>query len=194
MSTVGIATITPQMYSTIDYVNVNLQRARQQSSVHPSSISPWLISPPTASPQLFGGSPPQTPSSLSDIHSSLPARPNRAQQQPSQGATRRRFENRVKLVCDIDQVFPVPEVSLYRLAKLDGSHPDKLSKLETLIEKNPLNGLYHVQVISILEDDELQMKYGLNEPVYFECLIALTNLELNKYADNKRSVLYRPGK
>lgn len=100
----------------------------------------------------------------------------------------------VKLVCDIDQVFPVPEVSIYRLGKLDGSHPDKLAKLDTRIDRNPLTGLYHVQVISLLDDNELQMKYGLNEPIYFECLIALTNLELSKYADNKRSIVYIPGK
>lgn len=87
----------------------------------------------------------------------------------------------------------MPEVSIYRLAKLDGSHPDKLAKLDTRIERDALTGLYHVQVTSLLEDDELSMKYGLKEPVYFECLIALTNLELSKYADNKRSIVYRPG-
>lgn len=99
----------------------------------------------------------------------------------------------VKLVCDIDQIFPVPEVSIYRLAKpFNGSHPDKLTKSETRIEKNPLNGLYHIQVISVLLDEEIETKYGFNEPVYFECLIGLTNLELSKYSDNKRSLVYRP--
>lgn len=158
----GPTTISPQMYSTIDYVNVNQQRARQSQ---PSTS--WLVGSPTVAP-----------------HSELAGRKG-PQYKPANG---------VKLVCDIDQVFPVPEVSIYRLAKLDGSHPDKLAKLDTRIERNPLNGLYHVQVISVLEDDELQMKYGLSEPVYFECLIALTNLELSKYADNKRSIVYRPGK
>lgn len=161
----GPTTISPQMYSTIDYVNVNQQRSRQSS---PSSS--WLVGPPTASPH-------------SESYVKKGPQSKQLQQQ-----------NGVKLVCDIDQVFPVPEVSIYRLAKLDGSHPDKLAKLDTRIERNPLNGLFHVQVISVLEDDELQMKYGLNEPVYFECLIALTNLELSKYADNKRSIVYRPGK
>lgn len=160
----GPTTISPQMYSTIDYVNVNQQRSRQSL---PSTS--WLVGSPTVSPHL---------------------------QEVAAGkkGTQSKQANGVKLVCDIDQVFPVPEVSIYRLAKLDGSHPDKLAKLDTRIERNPLNGLYHVQVISVLEDDELQMKYGLNEPVYFECLIALTNLELSKYADNKRSIVYRPGK
>lgn len=165
-------TITPSMYSTIDYVNVNQQRLRQSSS--PSS--PWLLSQPTPNPSYI---------QLQNIgQNQLPT--NYKQQQTKQ--------NGVKLICDIDQVFPVPEVSIYRLAKLDGSHPDKLAKLDTKIERNSVNGLYHVQVISILEDDELQMKYGFNESVYFECLITLTNLELSKYADNKRSIVYRPGK
>lgn len=115
-------------------------------------------------------------------------------QQQGASSQRQARQNGVKLICDIDQVFPVPEVSIYRLGKVDGSHPEKLAKLDTRIERNELNGLYHVQVISLMEDDELQVKYGSNEPVYFECLIALTNLELSKYADNKRSVIYRPGK
>lgn len=166
-------TITPSMYSTIDYVNVNQQRIRQSSS--PSS--PWLLSQPTPNPSYI---------QLQNIGQNQLSANYKQQQQTKQ--------NGVKLVCDIDQVFPVPEVSIYRLAKLDGSHPDKLAKLDTKIERNSVNGLYHVQVISILEDDELQMKYGFNEPVYFECLITLTNLELSKYADNKRSIVYRPGK
>lgn len=165
-------TITPSMYSTIDYVNVNQQRIRSQSS----SSSPWLLSPPTPNPSLI-----QHPL-------------NGQSQTTTLNNKQYNKQNGVKLVCDIDQVFPVPEVSIYRLAKLDGSHPDKLAKLDTRIERNSANGLYHVQVISILEDDELQMKYGFNEPVYFECLITLTNLELSKYADNKRSIVYRPGK
>lgn len=96
----------------------------------------------------------------------------------------------IKLVCDIDQVFPVPEVSIYRIAKLDGSHPDKLAKLDTKIERDMGSGLFHVQVTSILDDEELQAKYGPEEQLYFECLIALTNLELSRYADNKRSIVY----
>lgn len=167
-------TISPQMYSTIDYVNVNQQRARQ---------SPWLTSSPTVSPQNSRFSFDPTKQQSGSQPNLLPSNRQNKQQQ-----------NGVKLVCDIDQVFPVPEVSIYRIAKLDGSHPDKLAKLDTKIERDLHTGLFHVQVTSILDDDELQMKYGLNEPVYFECLIALTNLELSKYADNKRSIIYRPGK
>lgn len=167
-SQVSPTTISPSMYSTIDYVNVNQQRSR----LSPPS-SPWLLSPATSTPYVAL---------------------NQQQSGQLQPINKQNKQNGVKLVCDIDQVFPVPEVSIYRLAKLDGSHPDKLAKLDTRIERNSANGLYHVQVTSILEDDELQMKYGLNEPVYFECLIALTNLELSKYADNKRSIVYRPGR
>lgn len=161
-------TITPQMLSTIDYVNVN--RARP------------------------------TPGAL---------------QTAAAGGPSRRLG--LKLVCDIDQVFPVPEVSIFRLAgKLDGqAHPDKLAKLETRIERDPLTGLFHVQVTSVLDDDELQTirqnqlmmlamvaanasaggpAGPLAEPeIYFECLIALTNLELSRYADNRRTLIYRPG-
>lgn len=170
-------TISPQMYSTIDYVNVN-QQQQQQQIARQNQNYPWFsqaYKQSTLSP--YGTTP-----LLADPFKQQSARQNKQHQQG------------VKLVCDIDQVFPVPQVSIYRLAKLDGSHPDKLAKLDTKIEINSTTGLYHVQVTSILEDDELQMKYGLNEPVYFECLIALTNLELSKYADNKRSILYRPGK
>lgn len=170
-------TISPQMYSTIDYVNVNQQRARQSSLSQ--STSSWVVGPPTSFPN-----PTQV---LADRHKPDPSGQSNGKQNSKQ-------MNGVKLVCDIDQVFPVPEVSIYKLAKLDGSHPDKLAKLDTRVERHPITGLYHVQVISVLDDDELQMKYGYNEPVYFECLIALTNLELSKYADNKRSIVYRPGK
>lgn len=164
------------MYSTIDYVNVNQQTHIRQSQ----SNYPWF---PQASNSPTRG-PYGVPSHLADSF----------KQQSASNKLNKQHQQGVKLVCDIDQVFPVPEVSIYRLAKLDGSHPDKLAKLDTKIERNSTTGLYHVQVTSVLEDDELQMKYGLNEPVYFECLIALTNLELSKYADNKRSLLYRPGK
>lgn len=154
---VNPSTMSPQMYSTIDYVNVNQRQA-------------------------WSGANQAAAVSSNSMH------------QQAFGQIQNRHQQGVKLVCDIDQVFPVPEVSIYRLAKPDGSHPDKLAKLDTKIERNLATGLYHVQVTSVLEDDELQMKYGLNEPVYFECLIALTNLELSKYADNKRSIVYRPGK
>lgn len=123
----GPTTISPQMYSTIDYVNVNQQHSRQTIAT-----SPWLVGPPTAPPHSF-------------------TRQNSGQM--NQARQNKHQPNGVKLVCDIDQVFPVPEVSIYRLAKLDGTHPDKLAKLDTRIERNPLTGLYHVQVISILDDD-----------------------------------------
>jgi len=167
----GPTTISPQMYGTIDYVNVNQQRTRQSASPTP----PWLSQSSSPFPSRLDGALAGQPTGHTI---------NRSSKQ----------QNGVKLVCDIDQVFPVPEVSIYRLGRLDGSNPEKLAKLDTRIERNSLTGLYHVQVISILEDDELQMKYGSDEPVYFECLIALTNLELSKYADNKRSIVYRPGK
>lgn len=152
----SFTTISPQMYSTMDYVNVNQHRSRAAAAPK----QPWQLEP------------------SKQINSSQ----------------RGGKQNGIKLVCDIDQVFPVPEVSIYRLGKMDGSHPEKLAKLDTRIDRNESTGLYHVQVISLMEDDELLSRYGLNEPVYFECLIALTNLELSKYADNKRSVVYRPGK
>lgn len=166
------------MYKTIDYVNV-----RNPTNYRPSSR-------PTPLDGSGGGN-------TIDLW----------QQQQQQrrlmagnGGVGGRYSG-VKLVCDIDQIFPVPEVSIYRLATTSGSgstvnasyHPmDKLTKSETRIEKNPLNGLYHIQVISVLLDDEIELKYGSNEPVYFECLIGLTNLELSKYSDNKRSLVYRP--
>lgn len=191
-------TISPQMYSTIDYVNVNQQRSRlqQQSTTLPNG---W----PAATNQ-------RTQHQLQ-----LTARNNNY----TTTRTPQKQQLGVKLVCDIDQVFPVPEVSIYRLARLDGSHPEKLPKLDTKIERDVHSGLFHVQVTSILDDDELQLishRYQQQqqqqqrfmmtnsaahnqqqEPplgdVYFECLIALTNLELSKYADNKRSITYRPG-
>lgn len=157
------------MYSTIDYVNVNQQRIR------PQMVAPSLLTSTTSSSAWQTS---QASSTSAAAHHTII----------------KNKHNGVKLVCDIDQVFPVPEVSIYRLAKLDGSHPDKLAKFDTRIDRYAQSGLYHVQVISVLEDDEMQIKYGLNEPVYFECSIALTNLELSKYADNKRSLIYKPGK
>lgn len=181
-------TISPQMYSTIDYVNVNQQRARQQLAGNGGG------GPTLASLQLQRAQP--QPQQVARIYNF--SRPQTRQQLG------------VKLVCDIDQVFPVPEVSIYRLAKPDGSHPEKLAKLDTRIERDVHSGLFHVQVTSILDDDELQaiarqsswsssassFAASPQDPggeIYFECLIALTNLELSKYADNKRSVIYRPG-
>lgn len=174
-----LTTISPQMYSTIDYVNVNQQRARG-----PAMQQQW---PPTAHQQQ-----------QFDARSLAAARLMQQQQQPARLNASKHLG--LKLVCDIDQVFPVPEVSIYRLAKLDGSHPDKLAKLETRIERDVHTGLFHVQVTSILDDEELltrrapgQAHSTKDEPIYFECLIALTNLELSKYADNKRSIIYHPG-
>ena len=164
-------TLSPQMYSTIDYVNVNQQRARQAFVAGP--LPPPLPQNSQAAPQA--------------------AETNNQFNFPTSNKTSQR-QNGLKLICDIDQVFPVPEVSIYRLAKLDAAYPEKMAKLDTKIERDVNTGLFHIQVVSILDDDELKMKYGQNEPVYFECLIALTNLELNKYADNKRSIIYRPGK
>lgn len=166
-----LTTISPQMYSTIDYVNVNAnaqQRSRSTNGAYQQQLNNNNWQPLSASSVFAKNNNPLTINEKKLLG--------------------------VKLVCDIDQVFPVPEVSIYRLGKLDGSHPDKLAKLDTRIDRNPTTGLYHVQVISLLDDNELQMKYGLNEPIYFECLIALTNLELGKYADNKRSIVYIPGK
>lgn len=131
---------------------------------------------------------------------------------PNQAA--RRFG--LKLVCDIDQVFPVPEVSIFRLAKLDGPQAEKLPKLDTRIERDVHTGLFRIQVTSVLDDDELQVirqnqlmammssSSSLNSTtsslqtnseaeIYFECLIALTNLELSRYVENRRTLIYRPG-
>jgi hypothetical protein len=189
----GLATtISPQMYSTIDYVNVNQQRARQPAAgvyqqLGSLQYQRQQVAPPAGSGASLGR--------------------GAGQLQPQQR------QLGIKLVCDIDQVFPVPEVSIYRLARRDGSHPEKLAKLDTRIERDVSTGLFHVQVTSIIDDDELTAirqasgpyppassnssatasAAGAGDEMYFECLIALTNLELSKYADNKRSIIYRPG-
>lgn len=193
------STISPQMYSTIDYVNVNQQRLRSTAA---GSSGAWLTSPATSIPASNSRA-----DGLPSPYDSFGRFSLRAQQQTSsspplvsnpnnsqQNNTHPRGGNGLKLVCDIDRVFPVPEVNIYSLAKLDGSHPEKLAIFDTRIERNRLNGLFHVQVISVIEDSELMAKYNPEEPIYFECLIALTNLELSKYADNKRSATYWPGK
>lgn len=124
-----------------------------------------------------------------------------------------------RLVCDIDQVYPMPEVSIYRLGKANGAHPEpSLLKLDTRVERvrsmapSPASnlagagnlkgqitpsggaaaGAYHVQVTSFVDDDELIARYGQG-PSYFECLITLPNLESTRY-DSKRTIVYTPGK
>ena len=208
-STLASSTNSPQLFGSIDYVNVNQQLASSRTTQ-----AQLAANQPQA--QLGSGR-------LSLAHSHLQAPHTQGQSSLTSGgnaATEMGAQFGLKLVCDIDQVFPVPEVSIYRLAKLDGSHPDKLAKLETKIERDVRSGLFHVQVTSILDDQELlQMRnpkqissswpgwsaasntqtsqtlaQNDEQPIYFECLISLTNLELSKYADNKRSIIYHPSK
>lgn len=178
------STISPQMYKTIDYVNVNPNYR---------SASPSSRLPPDFPAVATAANPRQPARRLMTA-----AAANGAAAAGSSSSSGSRYSG-VKLICDIDQIFPVPEVSIYRLAIGQSSSNgtshvppmDKLTKSETRIEKNPITGLYHIQVISVLLDDEIDSKYGSNELVYFECLIGLTNLELSKYSDNKRSLVYR---
>lgn len=122
--------------------------------------------------------------------------------------------NGALLVCDIDQVYPMPEVSIYRLGKAaNGAHPvPSLLKLDTRVERvrsitgtpsnvgggqrqqqqQQIGSAYHVQVTSFVDDDELIARYGQG-PSYFECLITLPNLESIRY-DSKRTIVYSPGK
>lgn len=219
-------TISPQMYSTIDYVNVNQQRLRSSQN-YPNgnnnnnngpNLGQWQTSqqlnfPTNSLSSLQSGLPPpyDTNMRLSSWTRRAQAQPQTQQlmmqpplssqvqpftrtPNPATTPTTSISQSGLKLVCDIDQVFPIPEVNMYSLAKADGSHPEKLSILDTRIERNPQNGLFHVQVISILDVDEILRRYGPEMPIYFECLIALTNFELSRYADNKRSAIYWPGK
>lgn len=184
------STLTPQALSTIDYVNVNArlasawpQQAWQASSAQTTGANPGDLLRPGR----------QTARQANNWQQAKLA--NNLQQQQQQASR----SNAIKLVCDIDQVFPVPDVAIYRMAKAEGSFADKLAKLDTRIERNQTTGLFRVQVTSVVEDAELAQRMRLlgshpEEPVYFECLIGLGNLELGKYADNKRSIVYWPSK
>lgn len=217
-------TISPQMYSTIDYVDIKQQRSRSGIIANYNNANNQLPQQWAQTSQPLNQFPIQSQDNYLhyannnnnnnlpppyDTNMRLNSWQRRAQTQlisspqiqpfNRQGSiattttTSQAANNGIKLVCDIDQVFPIPEVNMYSLAKADGSHPEKLAILDTRIERNPQNGLFHVQVISILEVDEILRKYGPEMPIYFECLIALTNFELSRYADYKRSAIYWPG-
>lgn len=109
----------------------------------------------------------------------------------------------VKLICDIDLIFPVPEVNIYKLTELGRV---KLAKSDTKVEQRLFDDnsrqlqanksalLYHLQVVSFVDEAELQSEPNSDKPTYFECAISLASVELSRYADSKRTLVYKPSK
>ncbi|KAG9509741.1 hypothetical protein GZH46_01727 [Fragariocoptes setiger] len=202
-----VTTIMPQFYSTIDYVNVN-HMPPLQSPWSPQQQSPLPTRVGTLPNQAGVVNDPQHYHAVQGNSQAMTSNPNSAynriygnhkmwqlaSSQPPANVPKisdKQASVGARLTCDIDDVFPVPEVSIYRLAKLDGSYPEKLAKFETKIDKDNVTGSYHVQVTSIIDDQDLIRKYGQQQTSYFQCLIALPNLESTRY-DSKRTIVYTP--
>lgn len=94
----------------------------------------------------------------------------------------------VKLICDIDMVFPQPEVSIYKLSvdSRGNKKSQKLERAENKLELREPSGLYHVQVISVLDESQL-----LQRQVYFECVFSLPSSDTQSLpSDSKRTLIY----
>lgn len=93
------------------------------------------------------------------------------------------------LTCDIRDVYPIPEVTLYRISS-DGSHPHPLTVFDSQIQIAPSRA-YNVKVRSSITDLELIKRFG-DQPSIFECLVSL-QLSNRRY-EQKKNINYIPGK
>lgn len=96
------------------------------------------------------------------------------------------------LRCDINSVYPVPEVITYRVSDEKGTNPSPLPVVDTRSERTPDNA-YNIRTISSVNgDDDLVRKYG-HKPSIYECLVTL-HLPNNKKIIQKRKIHSRLGK
>jgi len=97
------------------------------------------------------------------------------------------------LRCDINEVFPIPEVILYRVGNADETNPSLLSLIdspeEPSVSRNS-KGAFNVKVKAIINDTELVQKFG-SQPSIFECLVTLKLP--NKILRREKKLTYQPG-
>ncbi|RWS15972.1 hypothetical protein B4U79_02721 [Dinothrombium tinctorium] len=91
------------------------------------------------------------------------------------------------LMCDISQVYPIPEVTIYRVDS-DGTNPFILH-VDNEIERISTHS-YNVRVSSTVNDYELVNRFGKRQPSIFECLVTLPLREKKLFY--KKRITYFP--
>ncbi len=91
-------------------------------------------------------------------------------------------ESSATLKCQVKDVFPLPEMTIYRVS--DDSKTEALHEIEQKIERNP-NGAYNVTITSDIRDNELIDTYGSHSNNY-ECLLILPDGTKANYQRKKR--------
>jgi hypothetical protein len=87
------------------------------------------------------------------------------------------------LSCQVRDVFPVPEMTIYRVSD-DDSKTQVLTEIVQKIDRNA-NGAYNVTITSDIRDYELIETYGSHRSNY-ECLLLLPDGSKNNYQRKKR--------
>lgn len=99
------------------------------------------------------------------------------------------YSSSTKLTCQVIDVYPVPEMTIYRVGSKDGSRPQTLDVIESDVQRASNNGAYNVSISGFVYDNDLIEKYG-NQPSIFECLVVFPGI---KY-ENRARITYSPGK
>ncbi|XP_074600330.1 uncharacterized protein LOC141854520 isoform X1 [Brevipalpus obovatus] len=96
------------------------------------------------------------------------------------------------LRCDTMNVYPRPEVTIYRISDDKGTDPSPLPVVDTREERTP-EGAYNVRTISSINNEELIRKFG-HKPSIFECLVILHLPHDRKVLRRKKLVHHPPVK
>ena len=95
------------------------------------------------------------------------------------------------LTCEVSDVFPLPEITMYRLSNDQSENPQVLPQIDQIINRNTHSGSYNVSVISEIRDHELKDKYSSDSHV-FECFMIL-NDGTSKQFQQKKQIIYFSG-
>ncbi|XP_054152875.1 uncharacterized protein LOC128951650, partial [Oppia nitens] len=89
-----------------------------------------------------------------------------------------------QLSCQVSDVFPVPEMTIYRVSDGGDSKVQVLTEIEQRVDRNA-NGAYNVTITSDLRDYQLVQQYGSHRNNY-ECLLLLADGSKNNFQRKKR--------
>ena len=87
------------------------------------------------------------------------------------------------LRCQVTDVYPVPEMTIYRINEENNS-PQVLNEVQQKIDRNP-NGSFNVTISSEIKDYELLNTYG-SQPNNYECLLIVFDGTKTNFMRKKR--------
>lgn len=108
---------------------------------------------------------------------------NSQQLQSQRGALSEWRPTNAQLVCQVADVYPVPEMVIYRVSD-DDSKTEVLTEIDQKAVRND-NGAYNVTLTSDIRDYELVENYGSHRGNY-ECLLIQADGSKNNYQRKKR--------